>query len=153
MQLHEDLLLAIGGDRANEPPAETEPTEPRRVTVRVRDRDSAPLPSGDSARRRVRLPPATTTVVHLADPGQLRRRSTSPAAPETAALLADAAARFNGSPARAARATASCAFVRVETVDSPVALRELTDGLARRRAARSRAGRVGAGIDDVGRSS
>lgn len=47
------------------------------------------------------------------------------AAPATAKLLTVAAANFNGSAA-ARLPNRACAFVRVETVDSPVALRELT---------------------------
>jgi Ca-activated chloride channel family protein len=46
------------------------------------------------------------------------------AAPDTAKLLTDIAAQFNGSAA-ARLPDRACAFVRIETVDSPVALREL----------------------------
>jgi Ca-activated chloride channel family protein len=64
-----------------------------------------------------------TGVVHLSDPGKCVPVDVA-AGPETAALLAGAASRFNGSAAARLR-DGACAFVRVETVDSPVALREL----------------------------
>ena len=66
-----------------------------------------------------------TTVVHLADPGKCVPVDVA-AAPETSSLLGDAASRFNGSAA-ARLPNGACAFVRVMTVDSPVALRELID--------------------------
>src|SRR5262249_39108343 len=64
-----------------------------------------------------------STVVRLQDPGKCMPVDVA-ASPDTAQLLEDAAGRFNGSstarlPGRA------CAFVRIETVESPVALREL----------------------------
>jgi len=64
------------------------------------------------------------TVVHLTDPGKCVAVDIAATA-ETAPLLADTASRFNHSSAARLRAGA-CAFVRVETVDSAVALRELT---------------------------
>jgi Ca-activated chloride channel homolog len=63
------------------------------------------------------------TVVRLTDPGKCMPVDVA-AAPETASLLSDAASRFNGSAA-ARLADGGCAFARIETVDSPVALREL----------------------------
>jgi Ca-activated chloride channel family protein len=65
----------------------------------------------------------SSTVVRLQDPG--RCVPVDIAAPSaTAGLLDDAAGRFNGSPA-AKLPGGACAFVRIETVESPVALREL----------------------------
>ena len=64
-----------------------------------------------------------TPTVHLTDPGRCVPVDIA-AAPETASLLGDAASRFNGSRAARLRGGA-CAFVRIVTVDSPVALREL----------------------------
>jgi Ca-activated chloride channel family protein len=63
------------------------------------------------------------TVVRLTDPGKCVPVDVA-AAPETASLLSDAASRFNGSAA-ARLADGGCAFARIETVDPPVALREL----------------------------
>jgi Ca-activated chloride channel family protein len=63
------------------------------------------------------------TVVRLTDPGKCVPVDIA-APPETASLLSDAASRFNGSAA-AHLANGGCAFARVETVDSPIALREL----------------------------
>jgi Ca-activated chloride channel family protein len=64
--------------------------------------------------------------VHLADPGKCVPVDVA-AAPETAPLLDDAAARFNGSAAAHMR-DGTCVIARVQAVDSPVALRELSDG-------------------------
>ncbi len=62
--------------------------------------------------------------IPLANPG--RCVPVDIAAPGTTApVLRDIAGRFNASSA--ARAGGSCAFVRVETVDSPVALRQLSE--------------------------
>ncbi|MDQ1381048.1 MAG: hypothetical protein QOJ71_1767, partial [Actinomycetota bacterium] len=58
------------------------------------------------------------TVLRLNDPGTCAPVDIA-AAPETASLLSDAASRFNGSPA-SRLADGACAFVRVQTVDSPV---------------------------------
>jgi Ca-activated chloride channel family protein len=63
------------------------------------------------------------TVLRLNDPGPCVPVDIA-AAPEAASLLSDAASRFNGSPA-ARLADGACAFVRVQTVDSPIALREI----------------------------
>jgi len=63
------------------------------------------------------------TVLRLNNPGNCVPVDIA-AAPETATLLSDAASRFNGSAA-ARLPEGACAFVRVQTVDSPVALREL----------------------------
>jgi Ca-activated chloride channel homolog len=64
-----------------------------------------------------------TTVVPLADPGNCVPVDIAAGA-DTASLLADTASRFNHSPAARLRG-GGCAFVRVETVDAPVAVREL----------------------------
>ncbi len=64
--------------------------------------------------------------VHLANPGKCVPIDVA-ASPVTASLLGDAAVRFNGSPA-AQLSDGSCAFVRIATVDAPVALRELVAG-------------------------
>jgi len=64
------------------------------------------------------------TVVRLTDPGKCIPVDIAATA-ETAPLLRDTASRFNHSAAARLRPGA-CAFVRVETVDSAVALRELT---------------------------
>jgi len=62
--------------------------------------------------------------IPLADPGKCVPVDIA-ASSATSALLNDTAQRFNGSAA--ARLTGGgCAFVRIETVDSPVALRELS---------------------------
>jgi Ca-activated chloride channel family protein len=66
-----------------------------------------------------------STVVRLQDPGDCVPVDVA-ASPATARLLDDTAGRFNGSPAAKFR-DGSCAFVRVETVESPVALRELQE--------------------------
>jgi Ca-activated chloride channel family protein len=63
------------------------------------------------------------TVLRLNNPGTCVPVDVA-AAPETASLLADAASRFNGSPA-SRLADGACAFVRVQTVDASIALREL----------------------------
>jgi Ca-activated chloride channel homolog len=63
------------------------------------------------------------SVVQLADPGKCVPVDVA-AASETAPLLEGAAARFNGS-AHARLPGGACAFVRVATIDSPVAVREL----------------------------
>ena len=65
-----------------------------------------------------------SAAVHLADPGKCEPVDVA-AAPETAKLLQDTAARFNGSDA-ARTPDGSCVLVRVQPVDSAVALRELT---------------------------
>ena len=65
----------------------------------------------------------STTVVQLADPGRCVPVDIA-ATSETASLLAGTASRFNGSSAARLR-DGGCAFVRVETVDSSVAMREL----------------------------
>ena len=65
------------------------------------------------------------TVVRLNDPGRCVPVDIA-AAPETASLLSDVASRFNGSEA-ARLAGGGCTFARVQTVDSPVALRELLE--------------------------
>src|SRR4051812_18282481 len=62
--------------------------------------------------------------VHLADPGNCIAVDVA-AARETASLLDGAAARFNGSAA-ARLPRGECVVVRVQPVDAPVALRELT---------------------------
>ena len=67
-----------------------------------------------------------STVVRLQDPGKCVPVDIA-ASPATARLLDDTAGRFNGSPAAKLR-DGACAFVRVETVESAVALRELQDG-------------------------
>jgi hypothetical protein len=67
-----------------------------------------------------------STVVRLEDPGKCVPVDVA-AAPATARLLDDTAGRFNGSSAAKLR-DGSCAFVRVEKVESAVALRELHDG-------------------------
>lgn len=64
-----------------------------------------------------------STEIHLGDPGRCVPVDVA-ASPDTASLLGDAASHFNGSPA-ASLPNGACAFVQVETVDSPVALREL----------------------------
>jgi len=61
--------------------------------------------------------------VHLAGTGNCTPVDVA-AAPETAQLLKDTAARFNGSGAARTR-DGTCVVVRVQPVDSPVALREL----------------------------
>ena len=66
-----------------------------------------------------------TTVVHLANPGKCVAVDIA-AAPATASLLGDVATRYNGSPA-ANLQSGGCAFVRISTVDSSVAMRELVD--------------------------
>ena len=66
-----------------------------------------------------------TTIVPLDDPGRCVPVDIAATA-ETAALLADTASHFNGS-SFARLPGGGCAFVRVETVDSPIAMRELTD--------------------------
>jgi Ca-activated chloride channel homolog len=66
-----------------------------------------------------------TPGVHLANPGNCVPVDVA-ASPATAPLLADAAARFNGSSLARLRG-GGCAFVRIETVDAPVALRELSE--------------------------
>ena len=65
------------------------------------------------------------TVVRPADPGKCVPVDVA-AAPDTASLLSDAASRFNGSPSSRMR-DGRCAFVRVATVDSAVAMHELVD--------------------------
>jgi Ca-activated chloride channel family protein len=65
----------------------------------------------------------STTVVQLADPGKCVPVDVA-ATSETSSLLADTASRFNGSSAARLR-DGGCAFVRVQTVDSSVAMREL----------------------------
>ncbi len=67
-----------------------------------------------------------TTVVRLSDPGKCVAVDVA-ATSETAPLLDDAASAFNGSPA-ARLGNGGCAFVRIQAVDSPVALSELVDG-------------------------
>jgi Ca-activated chloride channel family protein len=64
-----------------------------------------------------------TPGVHLANPGNCVPVDIA-ASPGTASLLNGAAAHFNGSRA-AELSGGGCAFVRIETVDAPVALREL----------------------------
>jgi Ca-activated chloride channel family protein len=64
-----------------------------------------------------------TPGVHLANPGNCVPVDIA-ASPVTASLLNGAAAHFNGSHA-AELTGGGCAFVRIETVDAPVALREL----------------------------
>jgi Ca-activated chloride channel family protein len=66
-----------------------------------------------------------TTIVPLNDPGKCVPVDIA-ATSETAALLADTASQFNGS-SFARLPGGGCAFVRVETVDSPIAMRELID--------------------------
>ena len=68
--------------------------------------------------------PPDNSVVHLADPGNCTPVDIA-AAPDVASLLADAASHFNGSSAARVK-DHGCAFVRVQTVDAPVALDELT---------------------------
>ncbi|MDP9333588.1 MAG: substrate-binding and VWA domain-containing protein [Actinomycetota bacterium] len=65
----------------------------------------------------------STTVVPLSDPGKCVPVDIA-AAPETASLLADTASHFNGSSSARMR-DGGCAFVRVQTVDASVAMREL----------------------------
>jgi len=67
-----------------------------------------------------------TTVVRLSDPGKCVAVDVA-ATSETAPLLIDTASSFNGSSAARLR-NGGCAFVRVQTVDAPVALSELVDG-------------------------
>jgi Ca-activated chloride channel family protein len=67
-----------------------------------------------------------STVVRLQDPGKCVPVDVA-ASPATARLLDDTADRFNGSPAAKLR-DGTCAFVRVETVESTIALRELQAG-------------------------
>lgn len=67
-----------------------------------------------------------STVVQLQNPGKCTPVDIA-AAPASAQLLDDAARRFNGSP-DAKLHDGTCAFVRVQSVESPVALRELQDG-------------------------
>jgi hypothetical protein len=64
-----------------------------------------------------------TAAVHLTDPGKCVPVDVA-AGSDTAKLLEDAAARFNGSAAARLRDD-TCVVVRVQPVDSPVALREL----------------------------
>ena len=66
-----------------------------------------------------------TTIVPLNDPGKCVPVDIAATA-ETASLLADTASQFNGS-SFARLPGGGCAFVRVETVDSPIAMRELID--------------------------
>ena len=65
----------------------------------------------------------STTVVQLADPGKCVPVDIA-ATSETSSLLADTASHFNGSPA-ARLPDGGCAFVRVQKVESSVAVREL----------------------------
>jgi Ca-activated chloride channel family protein len=67
-----------------------------------------------------------STVVRLQDPGNCVPVDVA-ASPATEQLLDDAAARFNGSPDAKLR-NGACVFVRVEEVESAIALRELQDG-------------------------
>jgi Ca-activated chloride channel homolog len=67
-----------------------------------------------------------STVVRLQDPGKCVPVDIA-ASPATARLLEDTAGRFNGSSAATLR-DRSCAFVRVETVESAIALGQLQDG-------------------------
>ncbi len=67
----------------------------------------------------------STTIVPLGDPGKCVAVDIA-AAPETAALLAETASHFNGSSYARMR-DGGCAFVRIETVDSSIATRELVD--------------------------
>jgi Ca-activated chloride channel family protein len=64
--------------------------------------------------------------VHLADPGACVAVDVA-ATPDTAPLLEHAASNFNGSADARAR-DGACTFVRVHSVDSPVALRQLEHG-------------------------
>jgi Ca-activated chloride channel family protein len=66
-----------------------------------------------------------TTIVPLSDPGKCVPVDIA-ATSETAPLLADTASHFNGSSS-ARIGDGGCAFVRVQTVDSPIAMRELVD--------------------------
>jgi Ca-activated chloride channel homolog len=67
-----------------------------------------------------------TTVVRLSDPGKCVAVDVA-ATSETAPLLTAAASDFNGSSA-AHLGKSGCAFVRIETLDAPVALNALVDG-------------------------